>query len=185
MHTAGTAGFPTRLVRFVAGTDGSEKGPDARRPAGRITIAALFLAALATMLAGCGGGTDETTVQPVVKTERLEIVDQEGATRAVLTTVEGGRPSLTLIDENGNYRAWLFLGTDGSPNLVLIDDPRLVLMDEAGEIRSAQRLDRNGAPVLTFADEAGSVRLMLRLDESNSPAIEFYSEDGEPGWSAP
>lgn len=130
-------------------------------------------------------GDDSQTVSPVTKTERLEIVGSDGTTRAVMTTLEDGRPSLTMIDEQGRDRAWLFLSTDGSPNLVLIDNSRLVLMDGTGEIRSALRLDDTGSPIFSNMDAAGSLRALIRLTADGSPMTELYDKDGASLWSAP
>lgn len=175
---------------------------------GKLAIWAFGVVAIALILAaGCEGSSrekeakvqpgevktqpvksppeNEAKVQPVVKAERLEIVDKDGVARAVLTTIEGGRASLTLIDNNGEFRAWLFLSSNGSPNLILVDNPRLILMDKAGEIRSAQRLDENGSPIYSFTDGDGRVRSLLRLGEGGAPVLQLYDISGNPVWSAP
>lgn len=145
-----------------------------------LLILGLFILGMA--LAACGG--DDGT-QAVVKAKRLEIVDDAGFTRMVLTTVDGKRPSLTLADEKGNFRAWLFLSENGAPNLVLVDSPRFALLDEAGEVRSAQRLDGAGAPIFTQLDSAGRVRSILQLSQEGTPSIELYDTSGRPIWIAP
>ena len=157
----------------------------ARFRAGRFTWAAVGLVAIALLISGCGGEFDESKVHSVMKAERFEVVDQGGNTRAVLTTLDDGRPSLVLTDTNGEFRAWLFLSADGSPNLVLIDNPRLALMDTAGELRITQSLDADGSPILGLRDKAGEVRTELRLDEGGSPALKLYNGTGDLIWSAP
>ena len=157
----------------------------------------LALAALLPLVSACGGGLSEEEVQQLVdarvadtvaetvKARRFEVVDDVGATRIVLTTLEGGRPSLTLADENGAFRAWLFLRSDGSPNLVLLDRGRVVLMDQAGEIRSAQHLTADGSPAVSLMDAAGQVRSGLFLAEDGAPTIELYDEGSQLIWSSP
>lgn len=121
---------------------------------------------------------DPNAVAPVTRTEQLEIVSASGETRAIMTTLEDGRPSLTMIDEQGQDRARLFLSADRSPNLILIDGSRLVLMDGAGEIRSALRLDDSGAQVFSNLDQEGRLRSLLRLAADGSPVNELYDADG-------
>ena len=154
---------------------------------GRFALPSLAAAAILLLSSACGVGPsdDEESVQPVVRTERLEIVDGSGNIKALLTTIENGRPSLTLIDSAGEFRAWLYLSSDDTPNLILVDSGRMVLMDQNGEIRSTRRLDRNGEPILTFRDANGAIRSMSRLGEDGAPIVELYDETGQPVWSAP
>ncbi len=156
----------------------------------RVLVVAL-LAMFALMLvsfacsSGTGGETKSVKVEDVVKAKTLEIVDNTGATRVLLTTLDSGQPSLTFVDKDGNFRAWLFLGDNGSPNLVLADNPRFALMDEAGGIRSVQRLDDAGTPVLSMMDGSGRVRSMLGLAADGSPVFELYDASGKPVASQP
>ncbi len=121
--------------------------------------------------------------EPVLKAERLEITDSTGASRVIINTLEGDRPSITLLDPVGEARAWLFLSRDGAPNFVMQDGPRLILADKEGEIRVLQRLEADGAPTVSFADATGRVRALQWLDASGSPAIELYDADGNPMWT--
>ena len=145
------------------------------------------LALIALAAISCSDtGDDPQAVSSVTRTERLEIVGSDGITRAVLTTLEDGRPSLTMIDAQGRNRVWLFLSSDdGSPNLILIDKSRIVLMDGAGEIRSALRLDDTGSPIFSSMDANGSLRTLLRLTADGSPVTELYDQNGAILWSAP
>ena len=152
---------------------------------GMYALSSLIVATILLVSSACGDGPDDETVRSVVRTERLEIVDGSGNTKAIMTTIEDGRPSLTLVDSSGVFRAWLFLGNDDVPNLILVDGGRMVLMDQNGEIRSTRRLDQNGDPMLTFRDASGAIRSMSRLDEDGSPIVELYDESGQLIWSAP
>jgi len=147
----------------------------------------LVLISILILAVACGSKADEdggSRVESIIKTERLEITDKDGVTRAVLATLDDGRPSLTMIDEQGRDRAWLFLSTDGSPNLILIDKSRFALMDRTGEIRSALRIDDTGSPMFSYQDASGRLRSLIRLGEDGAPVSEFYGEDGLPVWSA-
>ena len=124
-------------------------------------------------------------VQASVKAKRLEIVDQSGTARIVLTTIEDGRPSMTFLDGQGKERAWLFLGQAGAPNLVLIDQPRVAQLDGNGEIRSAQYIDSQGNPVFSVMDTQGHVRVSIRLGPDGSPVVETLDAAGSPLWIAP
>lgn len=121
--------------------------------------------------------------EPVVKAERLEITDSTGASRVIINTLEGDRPSITLLDPQGEARAWLFLSRDGSPNFVMQDGASLILADKEGEIRVLQRLEADGAPTVSFADASGKVRALQWLDASGSTAIALYDGDGQPIWT--
>jgi hypothetical protein len=143
-------------------------------------VVLILLGAVITMsLKVYRGGTEDS-----VKTKQLELVDNNGVSRALLTTVSGGRPSLTLLDSNGQNRALLFLSDDGSPNLVLVDNGRFVIMDAAGQVRSAQRVDASGSPILTLHDSNGQTRTLLRLNPTGDAVQEIHDASGNVIWSA-
>lgn len=124
-------------------------------------------------------------VTPVVRAQRFEVVDKSGQVRALLTSLDDGRPTLALMDQKGEFRAWLFLREDGSPNLVLADKGVLVLSDGKGEFRSVLRLDQEGSPSLGLSDKAGTFRSVLRLAADGSPVLVLQDKDGKVIWSAP
>ncbi|MBM3945144.1 MAG: hypothetical protein FJ317_06605 [SAR202 cluster bacterium] len=127
-----------------------------------------------------GGGLSGESIQ----TRRLEIVDDTGAARIVLST-EGQRPSVALADGAGQIRAWLFLRDDGTPNLILINRPRFILMDHNGEIRALHSLNGTGAPVLSHVDAQGEVRATLRLDADGNATIDLFDATGVESFTAP
>lgn len=161
------------------------------RQAPRIIVrfAILFSCALtwALVAGACAivDGEGEAVVQENLKVKNLEIVDDDGNTRAVFTTISGGRPSLTLLDNNGDFRVWLTLNDDGSPNLLLFDQGRIVLMDGVGGIRSTYGLDATNNPAIRYFSQAGNIRSSAALDESGDPIMELFSESGQVLWSAP
>ena len=154
-----------------------------------LRLALLFSCALALALAvgACANADEggEPAIQETLKVKNLEIVDDGGNTRAVFTTISGGRPSLTLLDSNGDFRVWLTLNDDGSPNLLLIDQGRIVLMDGIGGIRSTYSLDEADNPSIRYFSQAGDVRSSSGLDEDGDPLAELFDESGQVVWSAP
>ena len=162
----------------------------------RLKFAAFWIVAallVAIVAGGCGGGVDEdqlrasilAELQQSVRTQQLQIVSEDGTVRAELATLEDGRPGLSLLDMDGTSRAVLFIGTNGVPNLVLIGSPRLALMDGAGEIRAALRLDGTGAPAFSQMDGTGQLRYLVSQEEDGTSLVELYGSDGEPEWTAP
>lgn len=163
----------------------------------RLHIVLLLVPAVLVMMAtACGTGLSEEDVQaqieaalaaarPAVQAERFEVVDSAGEVRALLTTLDDGRPSLTLMDQQGEFRAWLFLNEEGSPRLILVDRPLLVLADQKEDFRSVLRLDADGSPSLAFNDSTGSARAVLELTEIGGPEFRIRNGDGQLIWSAP
>lgn len=178
----------------------------------KFAITVFLLATFAILLSGCGGqpSTEQvqtrvnpgtataianiptkladaapTTSQPVLRAERFEVVDKNGKIRALLTTLEDGRPTLALVDESGEFRVWLFLSQDGSPKLVLTNKPFLVLTDAAGEFRLVLRLDQDGSPSLGLTDATGKFRSVMRLESDGSPVLLLNDNQGNVIWSTP
>lgn len=153
----------------------------------RMAILLFGALALALVIGACANTEEggESDIQENLKVRNLEIVDDVGITRAVFTTISGGRPSLTLLDNTGDFRAWLTLNDDGSPNLVLIDQGRVVLMDGVGGVRSTYSADEANIPSMRHYSEAGALRLSAGLNEGGSPISALYDENGEVVWSAP
>lgn len=59
---------------------------------------------------------------PVLRTNRLEIVDQSGVARAVVSTLADGSPHIVFADKDGRIRAAISLSKDGQPRLLFLDD---------------------------------------------------------------
>ena len=137
----------------------------------------MLVLVLALTSSACFGGSDSDEIKEVVRAESFELVDQEGRVRAVWSVVDGTRPSLAMLDKQGDFRAWLLLSEDGSPNLVLKDNPRGVLMDGEGQIRSVNRL-HGGSPVFTMHDGEGQIRWVVRLSGDGTPSLETYDAEG-------
>ena len=158
-------------------------------------------AALALLVAGCGGGglSEEevqsrvdagitsalASVHELLQAQRIEVVDREGNVRVLLTTLEDGRPSISLLDDRGEIRAWLLLSSDGSPRFVLTDQPIFAMSDAAEEFRAVLTLDAGGFPSLSFVDQAGVSRSLLRLNADGTPRLSLFDENGEVIFTAP
>ena len=111
-----------------------------------------------------------TTAPGVVRANRVELVDQDGAVRAVLGQLDSPDPGapvfgLALLDEAGRQRVWLSL--DGSGPVLVFDlagnnvitlgvnDPTADALHVGGYLHVA---DLDGTPVLGWqVEEDGSV----------------------------
>ncbi len=64
----------------------------------------------------------KTTEPTLVRAQKVQLVDSEGRTRAILTTSEPtGIPWLSFYDADGTGRLVLGLRSDGTPFIVLSD----------------------------------------------------------------
>ena len=140
------------------------------------------------VLAGLGVAacrSDGTQASDRLRTRSLEIVDSQGVVRMVLTTVEGGRPSVSLLDDAGNIRGNLFLGDNGAASLVLSDRPRIALLDKDSKVRLVEYLDEAGSPVLAEIDGQGTIRTVVNLDATGKATIGLFDGGGKSVWTAP
>jgi len=104
------------------------------------------------------------TVQSVVRTRKLEVVNANGKTNAVLTTDKNGA-ILLLSDANGGNSAILKLNTDG-----------YCLWFSGGKKNAQVRLDSTG---LCFWDVNGNPRVYINTDENGSK-ISIADSNGNP-----
>lgn len=104
--------------------------------------------------------------EPVVRTQRLEIVDAEGRVRVVvgdLAPEEANSPDfgLALLDDQGAHRAWLSLGPDGP----------VVGLDHAGNtVAELGVIDSGG-------DALGTGAYLVLSDPTGALAIGWWVED--------
>lgn len=169
----------------------------------RLLVLGLLGASTLTLTA-CSGGLSEDEIQAridqgvakaladaqakpaaALQAQRFELVDASGTPRALLTTLEGGRPSLSLLDQTGEARAWIYLSSEGAPRLVLTDRPLFVLADQKDELRSVLRLEADGTPSFALGDAAGTFRTLIRLAPDGTPAVLLQDKDGKSVWAAP
>ena len=117
-------------------------------------------------------------VQEEIRAKRFVLVDEAGATRAVLGFNDRGNPGLVLRDAAGKTRAGLALQPDGTPGLAL--------KDAAGKTRAALGLlAADSSPGLVLGDAADKTRAGLGLDADGNPSLDLYDAAGKPLWSAP
>jgi len=136
----------------------------------------------------------EDSVTDRIRTRQLEVVDDQGRVRAVLSA-DG--PSLALADEQGNARLTLSLLTSG-PALVLSDEgganrvvltedfddgPGLSLLDEQERPRATLSVHSDG-PRLSLADGDRILRTLVASQEGQA-ALAVYDETGKQAFVAP
>lgn len=66
---------------------------------------------------------------PVVRTGRLEIVDEGGTARAVVSTLADGSPHIVFADRDGRIRAAISLARDGQPRILFLDEMGRRILD--------------------------------------------------------
>lgn len=65
----------------------------------------------------------------VVRTGRLEIVDEGGTARAVISTLADGSPHIVFADRDGRIRAAISLAKDGQPRILFLDEMGRRILD--------------------------------------------------------
>jgi len=108
-------------------------------------------------------------VAEVTKTRRLELVDAQGNTRAMLG-FRDGCPRLVLFDESDIARAMLTLRRDGNPVMELHDRHEVVRV-QAG-------LDDSGNPLVTVADGDRKNVAVLGIGKDGGAGL-VLTRDGE------
>jgi hypothetical protein len=66
---------------------------------------------------------------PIVRTSRLEIVDESGTARAVVSTLADGSPHIVFADRDGRIRAAISLAKDGQPRILFLDEMGRRILD--------------------------------------------------------
>lgn len=66
---------------------------------------------------------------PVVRTSRLEIVDESGTARAVVSTLADGSPHIVFADRDGRIRAAISLARDGQARILFLDEMGRRILD--------------------------------------------------------
>jgi hypothetical protein len=134
--------------------------------------------------------------EDVLRTKRLEVVDDQGIVRIMAGTGEQGTAVLGISDQNQNPRAMLSVNADGTSSVTLNDDTGtpLVSLSVRPEGQSLQisepttdgsvaritlniRRDSKRA-ALTITDDDGEPRAMVMVREDGKPAFIALEEDG-------
>lgn len=143
--------------------------------------------------------TPELETTEVIKTKRLEIVDDEGESRAVLgkdddqligltlydQTIErlklkvrpNGNPEVILYDSDGKLRLKLFVNKRGEPKILLSDgyDNNIVKLAVSEDDES----------ILELRDGVGDSRVALFVDDKGIGRITVFNDKGSLTGSLP
>lgn len=65
---------------------------------------------------------DPAEVPDVLRAKRIELVDDDGHTRAVIGRLADGSPHVVLADTDGRMRCAIWLAPNGKPSLAFFDD---------------------------------------------------------------
>ena len=107
----------------------------------------------------------------VIRTKRLDLVDDAGQTRASLST-GGGETSLTFLNREGHPALGIGVNDD-------VGTPGASMFDERGTVRVFVDLDADGSPAAVLYDIAGEPRMALGVGEDGASAIDFTGPFGE------
>ena len=152
----------------------------------------------------------QPAVTDLVRTKRVELVDEVGKVRAVLAMTKDGPLGLHLHDAAGKVRASLdLLGDDpalglcnaagtalvnlttsrlvfaDAAGMTTLDSSKLRLADAAGKVRTDLGLSPDGTPSLKLADAAGKPRTSLIVHFNGSPTLGLFDAAGKIIWLAP
>jgi hypothetical protein len=142
-------------------------------------------------------GTDSQPAQQgqekIIRTERLELVDQRGQVVGHFGLRSDGTPNLSLYDKQGAVALSCGVNPDGNPLLLVQGpggsklllgvgadgDPTLSLQDKKDHPRIALRLAADGSPMLAFLDEHGRIRSIFRLGADGNALLACDDETGK------
>ncbi|MBM3331971.1 hypothetical protein FJY68_09005 [candidate division WOR-3 bacterium] len=151
--------------------DGPERQ---KRRLRRTGTAALMVAISAGLLAtSCAPGRDAAQPKVVTGTE-FRLVDDKGATHAVLA-LENGAPLLRFLDEKGKSRAVVGLQEYG---------PSLFFARDNGKPGTSIGVGPTG-PAMAFGDSSGNMRILLTVDSTGAPRLMLRDTSGHTAWTAP
>jgi hypothetical protein len=113
--------------------------------------------------------------QNVVTGREFRLMDDKGATRAVLS-LEEGNPALHFLDQRGRSRACVGLQESGPSLFFALPDGRPAMHVAFGDKGFS----------MAFADTAGSTRILLNVDDSTGmPTIAVSDSAGHTVWTTP
>jgi hypothetical protein len=75
------------------------------------------------------GDREKPGYTPILRTSRLEIVDESGTARAVVSTLADGSPHIVFADRDGRIRAAISLAKDGQPRILFLDEMGRRILD--------------------------------------------------------
>jgi hypothetical protein len=137
---------------------------------------------------------------PMIRTERLELVDPGGAVLAWLGKTEDGSVGLAFPGQADPPRAVIGRAEDGTPLLALTNpqgagillgtDSRWgsfgwVIWDAAGQTRLGASMIGDDQGLLTFVDSNKQTRILLAQRPDNTATVEIMDQSGQIVWKAP
>jgi len=108
----------------------------------------------------------------ILSTRMLIIDDQQGVTRAQLTTLPDGAPHLTLLDQAGVIRAELALTPLGFPGLAL-------LSKEGRSVLTISTRMPGEHPEITLSDLKGQRRWQVRVNPDGTAELKQYDPSAD------
>jgi len=144
---------------------------------------------LGSLVVGAGFGKP---VRDLVMAKRLELVDELGRTRIVLSA-DYTQPGIVLKDELGENRLELTLDEEADPHVYLFDQfarsrvdirqsesfgPALILKDASGGKRATFAAHPKGTGFVLF-DRNGKMRLGAVVDDTVGPSMHMFDEGGK------
>lgn len=91
--------------------------------------------------------------EEVLTARAFRLKDEKGMTRALLTTLDSGRPSLLLFDSRGESRVEVGLQPNGAPKVILNCEDDVTLIIE---------VSRDGLPTLQVEKNGGKALVHLK-----------------------
>ena len=131
-------------------------------------------------------------VRDLVMAKRIELVDEVGRTRIVLSA-DYTQPTVALLDETGEQRLKLTLDDAQDPHVQLIDQyartrvdvrqseelgPAMIMKDATGTKRSTLATHPRGTGFVFF-DRAGEMRLGAVVDDNIGPSLHMFDDAGK------
>lgn len=142
------------------------------RPA--VFIASIFVAALAGSFVGGFIADDSNFIVDTLDLKRLQIVDDNYAVRAQLTTMPNDFSALTFFNSDGNAKLVVGMFPDGDP---------LVQMSGASNKPLLAMLVKDEEPAIYLYDEASGSNPRIALSLLNGrPGISIFDEQKRAIW---
>jgi hypothetical protein len=139
-------------------------------------------AALLVLAPAIRAAPDSQAVQPLVRAQKFELVDQGGTVRATIGMDAAGNPHLVTRDGQGGM---VMLGTMPSPYSTNFNYVGLNVRkgDDGANLLAGLRGD--AGPFVTLNDHENRPRFAYALTPEGDPVLTAASATGEIIWQAP
>jgi hypothetical protein len=164
------------------------------------SLAISSLLAIATFAQSSIASTNQPPPVPILRAERIELVDSNGGIIARLGKRDDGSVALDFLDQAKQPRATIALLSDGTPGILLTHaqggaiaigrDPAQQAMgwaiaDSSNQFRITATLLADQTAFLSFSDSAHNPRLALGIQADGMPKLYVLDPQQQPVWSAP